>query len=191
MSEPDGTRENPLLADNPLPEEDTKIFFSAAMGQLKIGPVEFHLSGIEIDFIVAGLQGDRKSLGTILTELRKAHPGFYKCPERIERGEIVEAIEMVIRRHPEIIKDPIASIQARLLSKHPVELSGKMVGPGEVIVAFEHTVSGEDRADVGPVSKLEAINIFRKLPVNIQRAIKSQYRESVPESGRYLVKRCS
>lgn len=185
MSEPDGTLENPLQA------EDTKIFFLPALGQLKIGPITFELAGVEIDFIQEGLKYDRKSLGQILTEMKEAYPGFYCEPEQVTREQIVEAVEMVIKRHPEVIKDPIASIQARLLTKHPVELSGKMTGPGEVIVAFEWVVSGDERADVGPVSNLEAINIFRKLPVGIQLGIRSQYERSASEGGRYRVKRCS
>jgi len=182
MREPDGTTEQ---------VEDTRILFNAAFSQLKIGPVTFQLSGIEVDYISAALENDQKSLGQILEELKEAYPGFYKHPEAITREEIVEAIEMVLKRHPEIVKDPIASLQARLLSKHPVELSGKMAGPGEVIIAFEWVVSGVEREDVGPVAAIEALNIFRKLPVNIQSGIRVQCLESASESGRYLVRRVS
>ncbi len=181
----DGTPERPLKG------EDLKIFFLPLQGQLKIGPITFDLSGIEIDFIQAGLENDQKSLGQILSELKEAYPGFYKSPETITREEIVEAIEMVLRRHPEIVKEPIASLPARLLSKHPVELSGRMSGRGEVVIAFEWVVSGVMREDVGPVATLEAINIFRKLPVNVQAGIRVQHTKSASEGGRYCVRRGS
>ena len=183
MIEPDGTPEHPLQA------EDMKIIFLPVLGQLKIGPFTYNLSGIEIDFIGGELRNDQKSLGQILQELKEAYPGFYKSPETVSREEIVEAIEMVLRRHPEIVKQTTASIHTRLLSKHPVELSGKMVGEGEVIIPFEWVIAGVVSGDVGPVAVLEALNIFRKLPVNIQGAIRCQHQESARESGRYRVRR--
>ena len=185
MIEPDGSTERPYQA------KDLKILFLPALGQLKIGPMTFTLAGIEIDMIEAGLANDRKSLMTILTEMKRDYPGFYCDHSEVTREQVVEATEMVMKRHPEVVKDPLPTLHGRLLSKHPVEVSGRIPASGEVILAFEFAITGEEREDVGPVSRLMALNIFRKLPVGIQAGIRYREHEGGSKASRYVVKRPS
>jgi hypothetical protein len=124
---------------------------------------------------------------TILTEMKRDYPGFYCDPSEVTREQVVEAVEMVLKRHPEIIKDPLPTLHGRLLSKHPVEVSGRIPTLKETIIAFEFATTGEERGDVGPVSRLVGLNIFRKLPVGIQVGIRYLEHEGGSEEARYIV----
>ncbi len=185
MIEADGSAERPYQAEN------TKILFLPMAGQLKVGRLTVTLAGIEVDMIEAGLANDQKSLGAIITEMKRDYPGFYCAPSEVTREHVVEAVEMVMKRHPEVVKDPLPTLHGRLLSKHPIELSGKNPASGEVIIAFEFVITGEERGDVGPVARLMALNLFRKLPVGIQAGIRYRGHESGSEASRYLVQRPS
>lgn len=154
------------------------------------------LSDIEIDYIQRELIGDQKSLGEILEEMKDVYPEFYRAPRDYDYSTVVLALESVLRMYPELLKRRTDSVADNLLTRYPDSFSGRKVEADEVLICFDWIFRTDVVEDVGPVTKLEALSLFRKLPQNVQEGIRLRYfdiaisgaeEQEVADGGRYAV----
>ena len=168
-----------------------KICYIPVAKQIKVGEKFFQLSDLEMNFIDRWLVGDRLSLGRIVEEMRATFPEFYFVPEDIGEKVIRKTIEatLALAQNKGLIKTIPEGADFVGVSSYPEVHSGRKVLPEEVVICFDWLFDKASGDDLSLVAKLTGLNVYYKLPANVQQSIRKLFQTGNADSGRYVVTR--